>query len=503
MFTNSRFSFVIFFFLLPYFDYIVRVLSYKRGRERGKKKKKMNARAEAKELRSLVAVMEREREEMEIQLEDYDDELVAERERIILLEDKLSRHRSEERESPIAINTAAERQLEESEIVIHDLENQLTEIHESYSEKLHTSSDVISNLKSEIASLTVLLGDAKNSNQIFNEQQLVKVMQDKDLQHQRQLSDLSETSRQHIEALTEQVNSLQVAQRRQTTEVDHQKFLKIMEEKELLHQQKVSQLASKIATLEIQNNKLSQEVSEDKDDKMKEMEVRLQSFEAEREILDCDLLTLRTELAELRMCRELSMDETTDAIQPIREPDHNIIATSDLFDLGEEEVISLGEQYESRIRHFTSLKKDVDRELHSRKPHQYNDPDKDPADTSLVMNEDLESEGVLDSEWLDLVSWMSSRFGSRTSLKELRSYIKSFAPRKLRAPLQSTSPDVSQNSFPKWRGSSPSESSIFTTASERSAFDKLFNEGRIRGRALYQSDHIGEELDATLSPQRQ
>eukprot|EP01059_Diplonema_ambulator_P019882 TRINITY_DN33552_c0_g1_i1.p1 TRINITY_DN33552_c0_g1~~TRINITY_DN33552_c0_g1_i1.p1 ORF type:complete len:408 (+),score=109.83 TRINITY_DN33552_c0_g1_i1:37-1224(+) len=286
-------------------------------------------------------------------------------------------------------------------------------------------------------------------------------------------------------------------------EEGEQHLMNVMDENERAHSSKLSALASKLATLEMENNRLrsENELMSPRDQSTALLEAKAAEAERARKTVEDDLLHLQAELAELKMQTELDAGDSPSArpLDPFgtlsdrRAHDPEIHGALEEFDV--DQLLPLKEQYRSRIRHFTALEKDVDRVLHVRDPVKYPHPDKKaekPAEPEKTDNDEDEGD-YLDAQWLELAHWMRGRFGQRTSLKELKRYISRFTPKKLRAPTGDDasydSPRSTDGRQGKWRQDACSQGeSTLSYLSERELFERVLSEARRKGRSLYMSD---------------
>ena len=239
------------------------------------------------------------------------------------------------------------------------------------------------------------------------------------------------------------------------------------------------------------------------------------------------------------------------------------IPAGSLAELEEEGLVALGNQYDSRVRHLTALRCDVQRALHARVPGRYPHPDAVAAAAAATAaaatvaaeqeqgaekaNEGGEHDDAaaadrptpsLDGQWLELAHWIRSRFGQRTSLKELRAYMERFTPKRLRVPTPAAaaagaaggaapytlSSSLSSSSFAAsaapfggggggggggdsppsgrqpWRHPSASASAAGTPLppllSDRDTFERAFHEARQKGRSLYDADRARVAYEA-------
>eukprot|EP01064_Diplonema_japonicum_P038510 TRINITY_DN9364_c0_g1_i1.p1 TRINITY_DN9364_c0_g1~~TRINITY_DN9364_c0_g1_i1.p1 ORF type:complete len:397 (+),score=62.27 TRINITY_DN9364_c0_g1_i1:223-1413(+) len=298
-----------------------------------------------------------------------------------------------------------------------------------------------------------------------------------------------------------------------TSEEGEQHLMSVLDEKETVFSAKLSMLAGKVATLEIENSKLkaNKEAPPSSNQSTALLEAKAAEAERARKGVEDDLLGLQAELAELKMQAELDKKDSP-STRPLdllstlsdrKAHDPELLGAPEEYDI--DQLIQLKEQYRSRLRHFTALEKDVDRALHVRDSEKYLHPDmKAPLNVPEQKLEE-EDDNYLDGQWLELAHWMRGRFGQRTSLKELKKYISRFTPKKLRAPTsdgasydspQSTERPAGQA---RWRQDSHSQGeSTYSHVSERELFERVFSEARRKGRSLYMSDR--SQLSLSSSP---
>ena len=282
---------------------------------------------------------------------------------------------------------------------------------------------------------------------------------------------------------------------------------------------RIGTLASRLATIEVDHTRLVKENQELADElsarsqhhnsnevaalrqQIALLELRCTEAERRGDAAQAEVITLTTGLAEARLHSELSVrDSPIEAslesnLPGLSAQDPLIPSSESLHDLPLSQLSSLDSQYGARIRHLSSLQKDVQRALHSEAPGQYEDPDK-----SEEKSGELEEVEV---EWLELAHWMRSRFGRQTSQKELRAYVARFAPRKLRAPECDSPSSSTGRPSVGWRGHNAEGRSGGGSAwgggggggggggaadTDRELFERLFNEARLKGRALYAAD---------------
>eukprot|EP00755_Sulcionema_specki_P004778 Sspe_Gene.30965::Locus_15297_Transcript_1_1_Confidence_1.000_Length_1298::g.30965::m.30965 len=153
--------------------------------------------------------------------------------------------------------------------------------------------------------------------------------------------------------------------------------------------------------------------------------------EAKRVELEGKYMQVMHDLEEMRMQRDL--DRSATPASPTKYPMNDPQPALELSELSEGELTNLRDQYDSRLRHLTAMKKDVERVLHGLNSTKHPDPDKPAIRTPESQNDDVTYDG-LDRQWLQLVHWMRGRFTQKTSIKDLQRHIESFTPTRLRAP---------------------------------------------------------------------
>ncbi|KAJ9444205.1 hypothetical protein DIPPA_23946 [Diplonema papillatum] len=263
----------------------------------------------------------------------------------------------------------------------------------------------------------------------------------------------------------------------------------------------LSSLAAKAATLEGDNEKLRISVAEQSSDGSCVL-MDTAALEVENASLRAEMIALKAELDDAKMHRDLDSVDSPASSPPApplargvgvtaREAHEPAITAECLSDLDEDQLAALVEQYAARTSHFSALRRDAERELHRWDPSKHADPDlRAPAEAGPVVASHAAGAAAadLDKDWLELAHWMRGRFGTRTSLRELKAHVGRFAPRKLRAPDAGAAADSAGSAPSAAPFDGASQGGLSASLADRDVFDKIFAEARQRGRDLYHRD---------------